>query len=352
MLTDSEDGTLRLWDLASGAELRRFVKADRTEGNNLTGFLVLFRSVSYGTALSPNGRMVAAGSKDGTITVWNTATAAVIRTLKPSEPTAMASLIFSDDNELLVSKDANQLLRVWDVGQGKQLRQFGKPQTQVLGFSIGGFTGAPVFQNGGAVLASIQGDFQNNQLGVRLHRWDLVTGRELSPVIVSEGGNEFLAFGFAPDGKTLATAGFQGVARLVDLTTGKELRKLAGLNMFSFITQYAFSPDSKVLAGWCADQTIHIWDVATGKELRILGEPTGPKFMGASFLGGQTASNLEFSKDGKYLVLGTSGCCIRRWEVEPGKEVPTQPGHQAALLTLAVSPDGQTIVCAERTGWH
>lgn len=345
LLADSEDGTLRLWDLASGREVRRFAKPERPASAGPQGFLLLFRSASYGTALSPNGRIVAAGSPDGAITLWDPSTGQVIRTLKAEDSSATSTLLFSADNDLLVSKHENGVHRVWDLATGKQMRELGKvPTEQNRVFGFGPLGGSMTFESGGSILAAVKIGFGRNQLGTRIQRWDLVTGRELTSVEIAESQNEFLAFAFSPDGKVLATSGFQGIARLVDTATGKELRKLPGLNMFSFLTQYAFSPDGKIVAGWLGDQTIHLWEVATGKELRIIGEPTGPKFMGAVFFGGQTASNIQFSPDGKHLVLGTSGNTVRRWEVETGKEVLSLPGHQASILRMVLSPDSKTVV--------
>ncbi len=344
LLTDSDDGTLRLWDLETGRETRRFAKPDQGAGADAGGFLVLFHSASYGTALSPSGRVLAAGSANGAITLWDAGNGQVLRTLKADPPTATRLLRFSADNEMLVAQHGNGTHRVWDVRAGTLLRELGKAPTdngRFVGF--GALPGAMMFQADGNVVAAVQLGFRR-QGGNRLQRWDLITGRELPPVEIENSANEFLGFAFSPDGMTLAVAGFQGTARLVDTGTGKEVRKLAGLNMFSFVTQYAFSPDGKVLAGRIADQTIHLWDVSTGKELRVLDQPTGPKFMGFIFYSGQTASNLAFSPDGKYLVYGTSGNTVHRWEVETGKQVPSLPGHQAAVLRLARSADGKTVV--------
>ena len=133
------------------------------------------------------------------------------------------------------------------------------------------------------------------------------------------------------------------MARLVDLTTGKELRKLAGLNMFSFITQYAFTPDSKVLAGWCSDQTIlsGMWPPARSCESSA--NRPGPSSWArrswaarrrAIWNSRRTASTWSWAPA---VVPFTAG----KWK-PARKFLAGRPPR--ALLTLAISPDGKTVI--------
>src|SRR5262249_53124273 len=125
LISDSQDGSLRLWDLATGAEVRRFIKPAKQTSDGGIGQIALLRSQGHGAALSPDGKILAAGAADGTITLWDMATAKIIRSFQ-GDSTPLANLVFADDGELLLSKDHEQVLRLWDVSTGKVLRTFGK----------------------------------------------------------------------------------------------------------------------------------------------------------------------------------------------------------------------------------
>src|SRR5262245_31902002 len=96
VLTGGEDGTVRLWDNASGFELRRF-KSDT--------------SVSS-AVLSPDGRLVAAGGFDQITRVWNASTGAEVKRFG-GHTQMVTSVAFSPDGRsiLTASRDGAAILR-------------------------------------------------------------------------------------------------------------------------------------------------------------------------------------------------------------------------------------------------
>jgi WD40 repeat protein len=346
LLTDSKDGTVRLWDLKTGAEIRRFRKDGRvTDSASDPEFNLVFGGPVNGIAVAHDGRTLAVGASDGSITLWDTATANVIRKLKSDSPAAPAALLFTADNEMLVVKDSDQIVWVWDLARGTVLRKLGVTSAENRRFLAGVRTGPPTLLSG-SVIASVTLESRNRELRTVVKRWDLVTGTEQGSVELSSGTNLFSAFAFAPDGKTFAAGGYLSALSLWDLDTQKELRSLDGLDMTAFVSRLTFSPDSKRLAGWTSDQTIRIWDTATGKELRRIGEARGSRINGIYFFGGTYASNLAFSPDGSVLTVGTAGGTVRRWEVETGKELAEANGHRDLVHTLKITADGKNVVSA------
>ncbi|MBY0522324.1 MAG: hypothetical protein K2R98_02950 [Gemmataceae bacterium] len=344
LITDSQDNTLRLWDLSSGVEVRRFLKDEvkAKEDDNALGVLAILRSAANGAALAPNGKTLAAGFADGSIMIWDVGSGKVLG--RVTSESAIAHVVFSPDSELLVSKDANQVLRVWDVAATKELRTLGEaPPNSIRGLPLGALTGVPTFLPNGDVM-SLTLTLRGGETNSDLKRWDLVTGRERTPIRLPLANNEFVSFAYSSDSKRFASAGIDGTVRLWDLTSAKELHSLEGLRGKGFASQLAFTPDGKTLAATASDQTLRFWDVGTGKETSKIGEPTGPQFMGMRLFGSATFSNLSFSADGKQVVVGTNNSTIRRFDVASGKEIDSADGHRGIVVTLAVAPNGKTAL--------
>ena len=82
-------------------------------------------------------------------------------------------------------------------------------------------------------------------------------------------------------------------------------------------------------------------EATTGKELLTLYEPAG--------LGVRTA---QFGPDGTWFVTGSyydSGV-LKVWDVASAQETLSLRGHEAVILSLAVSPDGKKIVSGDGEG--
>jgi WD40 repeat protein len=102
--------------------------------------------------------------------------------------------------------------------------------------------------------------------------------------------------GFSPDGRLLATASFDGTARVWDVATGKPVRTLTG--HAAIVLDVDFSPDGKRLATAGLDGTVRLWDARTGRELLSLSVEGG-------------AGRLAFSPDGARLAVGGGAGMIR-----------------------------------------
>jgi len=134
---------------------------------------------------------------------------------------------------------------------------------------------------------------------------------------------------FAPDGKTIASAGRQGI-QLWEAASGKELRRFGqALKLFHVV----FSPDGKLLASTTWDNSfLHVWDAVTGKELRLLGP--------------HKASAVAFSPNGKFLAAGGEDKTIRLWDPTTGRLLHQLEGHRASVCPLTFSPAGNLLASA------
>src|SRR5262249_20645157 len=150
------------------------------------------------------------------------------------------------------------------------------------------------------------------------------------------------------DGKTLASAGFDGAVRFWDPATGTEQAALAApasaVNALAFsadgktlaVASNAYSgPEDNPLAGSEDPGVVQLWDVAGRRERLRLAGLTG-KVLG-----------LAFSPDGK--TLATAGGSwekfgeVRQWEADGGKAVARLFGPRYWAECVAFSPDGRVL---------
>jgi WD40 repeat protein len=138
-----------------------------------------------------------------------------------------------------------------------------------------------------------------------------------------------IGIAYAPDGKLIASSGWDNLIRLWDARTGKEVRQLKG--HASPIYGVAFSPDGKVLVSNGQEKTIRVWEVATGKQLRELKGHDNPH------------SRFSFTPDGKYLVSGGENRECILWDYQTGKVVRRFQGHAHKVSAVHISKDGKTL---------
>ena len=160
--------------------------------------------------------------------------------------------------------------------------------------------------------------------------WDIATQRELRTLKLDANGVNSAAF--SPDGATLATGGRDGTVVLWDVVSGHQLHVLKG--HAAPINSIAFSPSGHSIASGSADHTIKLWDPANGSELRTLSAHR------------DAVTAVAFSPDGRTLASGSVDKTIKLWDAASGHELRTLSGHSDRVSAVAFCPASQILASA------
>lgn len=300
----SSDGTISVWDAASGQELRAL--EGHTGGVNTV-------------AWSPDGMWLASASDDHTVRVWNETSGQELRALK-GHTDRVTSVAWSPDGMWLASASGDHTVRLWGTTSRNPLRVLAEHTEAVTSVA---------WSPDGTQLASGSGDGT-----VRV--WSASSGRMLR---VLAGHTEAVtSVAWSPDGTRLASGSGDGTVRLWDAASGRELRELEGHT--GAVTSVAWSPHGTQLASGSYDNTLRIWDAASGRELQKLAGHT------------EWVLSLAWSPDGMQLASGSSDGTVRVWDVSDGAAVPIPTPPPTPRPTPTNTPDAPvTFFDSNLSGW-
>jgi RNA polymerase sigma factor (sigma-70 family) len=339
----ASDGSVRFWDVATGAEVLRF----RFGASPLGGL-----------AVAPGGKLLAVTGDshstrgDRAIHLWEWASNKPPRKVAAPER-GVTSLAFAPDGKTLAAgSDDRHGVYLWDVASGRLLWRLSEPDggniVRGVAFTPDGKTLAataysykPYHFVGGITLYDLASGAPRRRLvsggespeGVAVSRdgrwvaartnsgarvWDLASGREVGGEAAGHRSEANQVVAAA--GGLIATGGDDTTVRLWDGATGRQRHRL---DHGGWVRAVAVSPDGSKVASSSLDDTVRLWDAASGREIY--------KLAGHGDHGGHRA--LRFTPDGRRLLAFGDDFYLRVWDVRNGK----------ALAEHAIRPTGVKV---------
>jgi WD40 repeat protein len=381
LASGSADRTLRLWDLATGRCLKIFTGHD---------------DEVYSIAFSPDDRTLVSGSIDRTIKLWDVKTGECLKTFT-GHTQAVFAVAFSQipptplnkggRGGIVASGSGDRTIKLWDVTSGECLQTLSGHENWVLSVAFSPHSPLPPPFLKGAGGSAPSARCANEGLGVRailascspdrtVKLWDVETGECLKTFIGHQ--NWVLSVAFSPDGQHLVSGSGDQTVKLWDVSSSECLKTFTGHDQGVFAV--AVSGDGQTIASGSPDQTARLWDlgskqcfkVCTGHTNRILAvacSPNGQMLASGSFDRAvrlwdirqdrcyrtctghnQQVYSVAFSPDGQTLASGSGDRTIKLWDVSTGRCWKTLVGHQNWVYAIAFSPDGRTL--ASSSGDH
>jgi WD40 repeat protein len=304
VLSGSYDKTVKLWEIATGREIRTF-----------KGHSGLVHSVAF----SPDGRYAISGSQDETIKLWEVETGRQVRT-SHGHTAGVYSVAFSADGRYILSggSEYKAYMKLWNASTGELVRSFSGHSDLVY-----------------SVALSPDGRFAIS--GSQDHTaklWDVATGRELRTLTGHSDNVRSVAF--SPDGHYALTGSVDKTVKLWEVASGTEVRTFSG--HAGFVNVVAFSPDGRYIFSGSHEGVSKLWETATGREITTLRYHERRKVT-------NPAQSAAFSPDGRYLLTGHI-FFMGLWEMPSGREVRSFEGPSNAISAAVFSPDGRYALAA------
>jgi WD40 repeat protein len=314
-VTTSEDSTLKVWDLESGAEMQSV-----TTGHTLWAAV----------AVTPDGRRALSGSVDGTVKGWDLESGSEVCSLA-GQAVLVNAVALTPDGRCAVMACQGLALNVWDLENGALLHKMVGHTRQVCAVAV--------TADGKRVVAASE-DFTvkvwDLESGALLHTasedctlrlWDVENGMLLRTL--PGRGVPVKEAAVTADGRWALTCSHGPRVRVWDLESEAQLHTPAG--HADAVTVIKITADGKRAVTGSYDRTMKVWNLETGAELHTL--------VGHA----RSIWDVAVTADGRRALSGSADGA-KVWNLETGVEVHSFIGRAGYVTAVAVTPDGRQAV--------
>jgi WD40 repeat protein/transcriptional regulator with XRE-family HTH domain len=305
LATGSWEGVIKVWDLAKGALLWTSPAVDAI----------------MGLAFSPDGHVLASGGTDGQIHLLEVTSGALLQTLN-EHVGPVFSVTWRPDGKILASAGHDALIRLWKTAEKDSARLKSTPVQTLDGHSrsVRGLAFSP----DGRTLASASWDRT-------VKFWDIKRGTPEETIPVP---SRILGLVWSQDGRYLASGGLDRPLWVWDVEQHKQRAIFHGT--MAQVRALVFTPDSGTLVTANEDGSVDSWDMTTGQCIRH----------SQGFA--RTVEEVAWSPNGAQIASGGNDALVTIWDVAQRDPLHLLRGHQSIIWGVSWSPDRRQLAsCSE-----
>ncbi|KAG2494495.1 hypothetical protein HYH03_007264 [Edaphochlamys debaryana] len=308
-----DDKTVRVWEVGAENPVLKYTLNGHTD-------------VVYSLSFSPGGELLASGSADMSIRVWDPAAGRQSGRALVAHKFAVTAITFSPDGQWLASASHDKVILLWELAAA---RETGMPSAELTGHLDKILDLA--YNPDGSQLVSASADGS-------LRIWD-VPSRRVRGVLLGHASG-VVAAAFSPSGAQVASAASDNTVRLWDPRIACENKSVeeASVSHMDCVTCVAFSPSGHTIASAGQDWTVRLWDPSDGNHRALLSGHT------------DVVRCVAFSPNGGLLASASSDWTVRLWDPVAGTEKALLQGHQDRVLSVTWSLNGRMLASACHDG--
>lgn len=269
-------------------------------------------------AFSPNSGLIAAGSSDKSVLIWDSGSGLLRQTLS-GQFDAVYAIAFEPNGKRIVSSGKDGVITIRDTDTGQLMVHALRPEMTYGWDVLPSVLSLAVSPDSSAIVsgyADATAKIWSDSTGALLHT-------------LNGHGDAVTSVAYTPDGRTIVSGSADGTVRTWDAVSGNPLRTLKGAS--GQILSVAVSPDGKQIAAAGSGDAVVIWNATNLQQLQKLSTQLS------------AINALAFARDSRQLAVGGSDTSIQIWDATAGQLLRSLAGHSESIRALAYSPDGRRL---------